>query len=271
MRSLCLYVLLAALWLVSSAPTATTQYTLFSNKNIVAVILRGESGESNAQITTTRHSNYSDVAYKFFRQKRMEPGARTIQSIEMLLELASGGECDSCKTFVEEATLRLIDLQERKTKEAMDNARARGVDFKELVGMQMDQNAVEKEFGNLCQSDRYRRYALHVQMGCQELIRGRGFLEMLHQMANSTTPPERRIPEFKKILCQKEPAEGKNAPCAARAVPPAHIEWDSCRQCGENVQDLIYLLKRTSRAGIQKAGTSLLLQSQFVVTCSLRR
>ena len=51
----------------------------------------------------------------------------------MLLELANGGECDACKTFVEESVLRLVEVQEAKTKEAMEHARANGVDFKALA------------------------------------------------------------------------------------------------------------------------------------------
>jgi len=260
--------LVAALSTLATTPPAetgsidVTSYTLMAKGDNVGVVLQQENGESNGYVSSPRHGNFTDAVAAFFARKKLDPGPRTLHSISMLLELANGGDCDACKTFVEEAVLRLAEVQDAKTAEAMEDARARGIDFKDLTGMSMDKDFVQREFGNLCTSERYRRYALHIQAGCNEHLVTRNFLQFLHAAANSTTAPERRIPEFKRLLCQvgrvQSPEDGiledAPPPCPVRSASPAKSEWSPCRMCGESVMDLIYLLRRTHRGGIPAGG-----------------
>ena len=253
---------LASLPTTTTTDVGVTSYTLIAKGDTVAVVLRNQNGEANGHISSLRYGNFTAAVVAFFASKNLDPGPRTLHSLGMLLELANGGECDACKTFVEESVLRLVEVQEAKTKEAMEHARANGVDFKALTGMGMDQDFVQREFGNLCVSDRYRRYALHIQAGCQEHLITRNFLKLLHTAANSSTPADLRIPEFKRSLCEvarvESAADGvpenAPAPCPVKGPSPAQLEWDGCRMCAENVQDLVFLLRRTSRNGLPMSG-----------------
>lgn len=227
-----------------SAPGLATEYETYTTRSgSVGIMLRSATGSVLANISATQHTNYTAAVESYFAARKLLPGVKTPRALGMLMEEAAGGSCDACKTVVEELAVKMGDMKEELQKKAHST---------DAKGELLTPATQQRELLGICRSRRYRRYALHIQKGCFDLMERAAARDLLQGMANLSDTSTKHVPDFKRRFCVEA-----TAMCPARASPKT---MGPCQLCAETMQDFRYVLRRTNRDGIVLAGDPMALQ-----------